>query len=387
MESYSWLRFKHTIATNTGEILAVCLALFFLSGTVFLTGFLGAPIDASPFASSPDQQSSLHAASVEQHASVNVTEDTTAYPAGHTIRNASVYPGQNATDPTVVSRVRADNARVERLALTLTYSATDEPDGNEPFYENETVLAAVEPGGSSATVNATVPVGDVLARKAQLEEEFGQGVSVSVTVATTATYQYETPEGTVVTQSQTVSGPVESLGTHYRFPSGTESARHRTGAVQNAGGSGASLVNWVAILVGLSALFLGVATVGATRSVDSSAVASELQWLRFREWVTEVESYTPRGNVNTVEVTRLNDLVNLAIDTNRRVLYHRSVDEYIVVEDDVMYKFSPDTEGGSGNTELFGLREENLDTTEFPNPDGFAAGDDTDVSDTQQVGE
>jgi len=91
--------------------------------------------------------------------------------------------------------------------------------------------------------------------------------------------------------------------------------------------------------------------------------------------VTEVESYTPQGDVNTVEVTNLNDLVNLAIDTNQRVLFHRPVEEYIVVDDDVMYKFTPDLGEDAGSTELFGLRKEDLEETEFPNFENFEGGE------------
>lgn len=374
MESYSWLRLKHAIATNTRAILAASLVVVLVSGAVVLTGLVAPPIDGSPLATQDDAAPTLHATSVEQHASVTVTEATTAYDRMETVRDASVYPLANATDPEVTARARADNAELTNLTVTLTYAAREGTGESEPFYTNETVLATAEPNGSVAAASTTVPIAAVLDRIASLEAEFGSGVTVSATVTATATYEYEVARGQVVRGTETVTGDVERVGNLYRFPTGEQRTTQRTGTGTGTGGDAAPIVNWLFLVAGFSALFLGGLTAGVTRVVDTPAVARKLQWQRFREWVTEIESYTPQGEVNTVEVTGLGDLVNLAIDTNRRVLYHSQVGEYIVVEDDVMYKFSPDSEENTGSTELFGLREEDLATTEFPTIEELPSG-------------
>ncbi|WP_227132852.1 DUF5305 family protein [Halorubellus salinus] len=372
MESYSWLRFKHALATNTKAIVVACVVVALFTTTMLMTGFVTDASALSPLADD-DEVTSFHAASVEQHATVTVRNDTDAYADGETLRDASLYPRQNASDPTVNASATVDRGSLDALNVTLTYTATRAAGDGSGFYEKDVVVATVDRPRSSANVSADLPIEDVFETRDDLEAEFGDGVSVSVSIATMATYSYETPTGRTVTRTIETGGAIEPVGQLYALPTGSDRATHRTGPSPDANGGVSPFANWLAIVALLSSLVFGVATVVSDRFIDADDVAREIQWQRFRDWVTEVESYTPQGDVNTVEVTNLNDLVNLAIDTNRRVLFHRPVEEYIVVENDVMYKFTPDVGEDAGSTELFGLRKEDLEETEFPNFENFEA--------------
>jgi hypothetical protein len=377
MESYSWLRFKHALATNTRAIVVACVVVALVSSTMLMTGFVTEASALSPLADDESEAVSFHAASVEQHATVTVENDTDAYDAGETLRDASLYPLGNATAPTVRAAASVDRGTLDRLNLTLSYAATRAGEGSAAFYTKTVELAAADQPGSAANVSARLPITEVFATQADLEDEFGNGVTVSVAVSTTATYSYETPAGRTVTRELETGGAIEPVGNLYALPTGSDRATHRPGAPVDASGGVSPFVNWLAVVALLSAVVFGVATTVSDRYIDATEVAREIQWQRFRDWVTEVESYTPQGDVNTVEVTNLNDLVNLAIDTNQRVLFHRPVEEYIVVDDDVMYKFTPNVGDDAGSTELFGLRKEDLEETEFPNFENFDAGDST----------
>ncbi|WP_240148955.1 DUF5305 family protein [Halorubellus sp. JP-L1] len=378
MESYSWLRFKHAVATNTRAIVVACIVVALLSTTMLATGFVTDASALSPLADDDEEALSFHAASVEQHATVTVRNDTDAYDAGETLRDTSLYPRSNASDPTVTAAASIDHGRLESLNVTVTYTATRSTDSGDAFYTKDVVIAVADKPGSQANVSADLPIEDVFATRDDLEAEFGNGVSVSVSIATAATYSYEPATGGTVTRTIETGGAVEPIGNLYALPTGSERATHRPGAPADASGGMSQFLNWLALVALLSSLAFGVATTVGNRNIDANAVAREIQWQRFRDWVTEVESYTPQGDVNTVEVTNLNDLVNLAIDTNQRVLFHRPVEEYIVVDDDVMYKFTPDVGEDAGSTELFGLRKEDLEETEFPNSETFTASDSTD---------
>jgi hypothetical protein len=306
-----------------------------------------------------------------------VTNSTDAYDAGETIRDASMFPLSNASNPVLEANATVDNGRLTNLTVIVQYSATRTAtdEGSGPFYTDEVVLDASGPGEGGGSVTATVPIDDMLAHRDELADEFGDGVEVSVALSTRATYAYETPSGQVVHESLTIEGDIERVGNLYTFPTGSDRATHRTGTPTPAEGGSAPFLNWLALVLGLGAFLLGLVTVAVSRLVDEDDVRKEIRWERFRDWVTEVESYTPQGDVNTVQVTNLNDLVNLAIDTNRRVLYHSPLEEYIVVEGDVMYTYKPQESEARGSTELFGISKEDLDETAFPNFDMFDEGE------------
>jgi len=244
MESYSWLRFKHALATNTRTIVLGCVVVALLSTAMLTTGFVTDASALSPLAEDDDADASFHAASVEQHATVTVVNDTDAYDAGETLRDASLYPSGNASNPTVTAAASVDRGTLDSLNVTVTYTATRAADGGSAFYEKDVVVAAADGPDSRANVSADLPIEDVFATRTDLEEEFGDGVSVSVSIATTATYSYETPTGRTVTRTIQTGGAIEPVGNLYALPTGSDRATHRPGASADQKGGASTFANW-----------------------------------------------------------------------------------------------------------------------------------------------
>lgn len=363
-----FLRGKHYLATNAQMITAVCFAVVLVGGLIASTGFGTPAIAASPHHETQIDEQTTHAAGVTQEVSVTVTEDTGAFTTGDTLTDRSLYPRMNTDDPLITGKGDAQDATVSNIAIVVTYEAAPRTDTNAPFYTDEEILEESHPDSTEAEVTASLPTDNVFAEKDELREEFGSDIVVTATVETVVTYTYDRPDGVSIEHTVTAGGPLEETGNMYSLPSKSNQQTHSTGEEPATQTAFTSLVNGFSIfgtIIGVAGI---VAVAIGTRTIDAKSIAREIQKRRFNDWVTEVESYTPQGTVNAVEVTTLNDLVNLAIDTQRRVLYHRQVNEYIVVDGATLFKYVPEGEGSEGNTELFGMNPDDLDLQPAPKP-------------------
>lgn len=233
----------------------------------------------------------------------------------------------------MTTRAETQEATLTGVTMTLTYEAAPRTDVGDPFYTETTTIAEDTGSTSESEFSDTVSIADVLSKQERLEEEFGDGVIVTVSLDSTAEYEYEDHEGTVRESVVRSGGLITSVGNMYSLPSETSRDTQITGGGSTPDDAAADTINTLAVLaiIGGATGLIGILVVRLR--ADTAAIAWAIKKRRFQEWVTEVESYTPQRAMNTVSVTSLVDLVNLAIDSKRRVLYHRAEDEYLVVDD------------------------------------------------------
>jgi hypothetical protein len=366
VKSYPLLRLKHEIATDWTRIASIGVVILVVALTVALTGFLTPALAASPLADHGGADTTIHSVGVRQDVRTTTTNDTTAYDPGEPLENQGTYPLNDTEPPVVTATAEGQRATITNLSLVLRYAVATRERPDDPFYERSTVLQSVEPDAATASVQARLPIADVFARMDALQREFGTQAEVRATLHTRVTYAYATPaagansdsEGATAgtrTASVRVGGPVERTEKLYHVPHGTQRQTHRTGADGPTRSATASLVNWLAVLVALLAAIGLVATKATVSRIDPDRVERALQRRRFEEWVTEIDSYTPQGNSHVVDVKSLGDLVDLAIDTQHRVLSPEDMDEYLVVDDDVVFRYAPSS--GTRSALQFGFAE------------------------------
>ena len=341
------LRLKHAIATDWERVAVVGVMALIVSLLVAFTGFMTPAIAASPLAEDgAATEPTVHSVGIEQNVHVTVLEETTAYDEGEQLANTGLYPLNGTSKPTVVASAEGQQATIRNLSLVLTYAVAPRDEPDDPFYTDARVLETIEPDAATASVETAVPIHEVFARQRQLQEEFGTQTEVTADLHTRVTYAYSTPESATRTDSVRVGGTIERTEKLVGLPHDTERETHTTGQAATTNDS-ATLVNGLALLVGILAALGLVATRAAISRIDAEAVERALQRRRFEEWVTEVESYTPQGNSHVVEVASLGDLVDLAIDTGRRVLSPADMDEYLVVDGNTVFRYAPSTEAKS----------------------------------------
>lgn len=386
------LRLKHALARDGAAVAAVLLVGCLLASTVVLTGMVTPASSYSPLAETPGEPSErlVHVTALQQDVAVEVTEDSEAYTAGDRLENQGTYPISGATDPTVTTTAAAEDAGIKSVEIAVVYEAAPSGSPTEPFWTDTVVLASETYDGSAeASLETTVDVESITERRAALREEFGPEATVSASVVSTATYGYESAEGERFEETLTVGGPLTLGESLYQLPHESTRQTPTTGGESPGTASSGSLLN---VVFGLFSATAGIGAVGAAAAwlfVDPGRTRRELDRRRYEDWVTAVESFTPQGNINTVTVSSLGDLVDLAIDTRHRVIYHKPVDEYFVIADDIMYIYAPDREPGEPSaTANFGMEipqadvpPVNFDPPAGPTPDGGSVPEDDEGGD------
>lgn len=367
MNSVTKLRAVHAVKTNSRELAVLCLMAILVGGIVAFTGVGTAPVGGTPLSESPDDPTT-HSASVSQSVSVEVVNETEAFEAGETLTDRSLYPQENTSDPTVTASADAQRATLTELAITVRYEAAPRTDTGTPFYTSTDTVAAESVNGSQATLEGAFPIGDVLDRKAALENEFGPGTTVTVSVRSAATYQFEDSSGAMTQSTVRAGDTLAVVGNMYALPSESSRQIERTGETPATESEPSSWLNGLAVVLILLGGAGAVTTYLVEQRADPARLERAIQRLRFQEWITDIDSYTTQGNTNVVEVDSLPGLVDLAIDTRRRVLYHRPVNEYIVVDGKTVFKHVPESDSPDTADDAVGQSPGELEAPPSPSP-------------------
>ena len=356
------LRLKYEIVEN-GYLIAggvAVLALFCV--IVLFTGALipslqAATMDGQDTDRIPEQTHEV--TTISEH-STAILEDSEAYSEGEELTNERFYPLSNTQQITYDVDVGEANTNVESVDIFIVYEASERSDG-DPFWSNERHLSG---GESSGTVSTVLDIHDVQDRTANLEEEFGRDVFVTVYLETQIEYTYENAVGDETSDRVMVTDEVEFTERLYSVETTSHTERVTTGSppVQP---EGLSVIHTLFILLGLLSVIGSVLIAIGHREYDKDKIAEEISEARFNEWVTEVDRFTPPGDMMTVSTQSLSDLVDLAIDTRNRVIHDKTTGEYVVFDEDIIYLYHPDVkDSADASAMMFGMfgekREQSL---------------------------
>ena len=272
----------------------------------------------------------------ETTTSAVVTGETDLYPQGETLEDSPVY-FFNAT-PNLTVRTVTDVPEGEEVTVsqrvTLQYRASHD---GEVFWSSERLLTATEERtteGSVAT-ESTVDMRDVNRTAANRRAEIGRvgrfETLIRVEVAyETANYSEElTATAPVVITDRTywLDGPAAVNRTH------TETTRREvTGSPNTTLAGGLGLFGVIALL---AAVRIGTMS---RRGVDVDAIETELTRTRYEEWISRGDLPTS-SDKQFISIDTLEDLVDIAIDSNKRVIYDEEYEAYGVVDSDIVYYY------------------------------------------------
>lgn len=338
------LRYRRLVATRGPAAVAVLLAL----ALVALAG-AGAAI-ASPPTMESTQEQTTPVVEVESHHSAVVTGNSTVYERGAVLTDRSFYLTGIAPNLTVnATAAPVDGSGSFDHRLVLVYRL--QRNGEVHWSESHELAAASSSDGES-TVSVTLDVPEVASRADRIRSEFG-GVGV-VSVAVRHELTYETGEAS---GSRTWTAPLQLKGSYYSMGGdlgGTVQETETTTVTRPVPGStyrlsvggrtltvprtGAGLL---AVALGLLGAALVVAR-GARRDRDPDRLARQLERSRYDEWISDGEVEV--GGVDTrVRAESLADLVDVAIDSGRRVVHDSARGCYVVVvEPGTVYYYAPD---------------------------------------------
>jgi len=270
-----------------------------------------------------------------------VTENGTLWNEGERLTDSSVYVLNASPELTVTPKTRLrettggslEDANVTH-ELVLRYEATR--DGSTFWNETHRVLRespAVENG--VATSEATIDIEDYRQRQQQLQREVSGIGSVSLTMELRVTYETGRQAGTL-----TSTAPLQITGNAYWVGGSlSDSATHsyQSGVERTTESRSPALIGGLSVLGTLS---LAGAVVVARRSpTDIDAARRAVHEQRYAEWISQGSIPMWIGDYH-VSLDTLEDVVDVAIDTNERVVHDKQRGLFAVVNDGVVYYYS-----------------------------------------------
>jgi hypothetical protein len=218
---------------------------------------------------------------------------------------------QNVTDGTARTQVTLD---VQQLARDQLANVTAEAGDIGTIEAQVSAIALYESGSYSGKTTAETPL-----------------------TITNRAYELQTPQQDQRTNATTVQQAVGGGGTASGFfgPRGRVSPRDL--------GTG---------LGGIGAIGLAVAVWHTKRQIrDFDTFRRQYERVRYVEWISR-GTIPATGKYARVPVEALVDLVDIAIDSEKRVIHDTSKDIYAVVDGNLMYEYR---DGDDGNTDEFGF--------------------------------
>lgn len=271
-----------------------------------------------------------------------VVGDSSLYDRGETLRNKPVYFYNVSSNATLHVRTAVPDDRAVDVShrLVLRHVAAR---SNEPFWESRRVLGTTDGTATdgNASMSVTIDMRRVRRTVAEKRAEIGNIGTFQTQLRLVVEYRTESADGTL-----TASAPVVLTSRAYWFEGSLEASRThtetRTRTVQKPPDAiGALLLGGFGS--GVLLLAVGIAAL-SRREFDLNRIEMEITRSRYDEWISRGEIPT-KAEKQYIPIDTLEDLVDIAIDSNKRVIYDTSYDTYGVVDVDLVYYYAAGDEG------------------------------------------
>ena len=351
---------------------------------------------ANPSTSTSPQHAEERVSSDVETSAV-VVENGTLWNEGQRLENSGVYMLNATPELTIRPETRfanetasapIDDADVSH-ELTLRLEATRE--GEAFWNETETLIddsPSVEDGVATSTV--TIDVESYRERQREIEREIAGVGSVDIHLEFRSTYDTGANQGVQETATTLeVTDDAYWLGESL---SATDEHSHQTGTTETTESRNLGLIAGLSVLGTLS--LAGAAVVARRSPIDEEAARRAVHEQRYAEWISRGSIPMWIGDYH-VSLDTLEDVVDVAIDTNERVVHDTQRGLFAVVNDGVVYYYSDrglweetawpemDLEEGAGVVDADSpLSPEDLElegSDEFADPDDEGFDDDEDV--------
>lgn len=266
-----------------------------------------------------------------------VTGETPLYEQGTRLEDQPAYFYNATPDLTVHVRTSVPADREVSLAQRLVVRHVAERAG-DPFWETRRVLATSEEtvADGEATMNATFDVREVRATVDEVRSEIGGVGTFRTELRLLVDYRTPTADADLTPTSTLVltdraywfEGDRTANRTHTETETREVTESPALGEPFVFGGFG----------VGLLLLAVGVAAL-QRREFDLETIEMEITRSRYEEWISRGEIPT-KAEKEYITIDTLEDLVDIGIDSNKRVIYDTAYETYGVVDGDVVYYYT-----------------------------------------------
>jgi hypothetical protein len=317
-----------------GVLLALSLASFALAGFLYL----------SPPTDTVSQEVHQREITTSASTSAEVVADDSLWPAGTVLEDRPVYLLNATRELDLVAETTVDGSdrAVVDHEWQLTVRASRE---GRVFWSETDILANGTSEGAVARSTASLDMHELRDRIEDVQERIGGAGIVSANLTLVVAYdtdpdaEYGYQRGQRLTTRVDVREESLALGAGLADASDSPSTTATTEVTAPRDRLQLSLLG----LLGLLAL-AGAAVVSREEpeSIDVEAARNELHRRRYADWISP--GVLPDGlEQEFVEVDTLEDVVDVAIDTEERVIHDTRRDVFAVISENVVYYYG--TEG------------------------------------------
>lgn len=354
-------RFRY-LSGKYGRLLVVTLVL--VSAIAFVTAAGNAT--AAPDSRQVTEQTNPQTVTTTMTTTATVTENTTLYEDDETLTNAPVYLLEATPNVTVRATTAVPDTEQVAVTQTVFLELRATKNGNQFWTETRALNSTtVNTTGEEIKTVATLDIQSLAdGRLAAVKQRIGTVGTVEARVYATANYD----TGTYADRTN-VSSPLVVTERAYELQTPDQSQQsHATSVVRTVNSSAASAVlavpglgtqvplrtlGWA--LLGFVALGSGVVVWTTARGIeDFETFRQEYDRRRYDEWISR--GRLPKtGRYARVPVESLLDLVDIAIDSEKRVIHDTSENIYAVVDGNLVYEFRDGHQGANGLYDEFGM--------------------------------
>jgi hypothetical protein len=273
----------------------------------------------------------------ETTTSAVVTGDTDLYQDGATLENKPVYfvnATRNLTFRTVTSLPEGEPVNITQR-LSLQHRATRD---GKPFWSERRTLVTTEQQAATGQIatETTVDMRTVQQTVAERRSEIGTVGTLQTVVRLRVDYETANYSGTlnatapvVLTErAYWIEGSLADGQTHEKT---TSQEITQPPDLTRVGG----LSMFGVFMLGLA----GILGISSVRGFDLDVIETELARSRYDEWISRGDLPT-KSEKQYISIDTLEDIVDIAIDSNKRVIYDRRYEAYGVVDDDIVYYYA-----------------------------------------------
>ena len=353
------LQARRVVGDNLGLVLVGCLLLLALGGYLTYTTHVAPGVETERV-----QESGWSSATELTH-SATVTTGTTVFPEGTVLQDRAAYlvsiaPAIDGSLEYSYQATGGGSLDVEVEQTAVLRSVEDEDGSGFEHWRIEESLASGRETGVSPGETVEVPyslnISEQMAAADSVEAELGGTPGETELLVVSELSVSGDRNGVPVTESYTYETTVEVEGNVYRFDG--EGPHEESGEqfTEREVAASHGIVRSVAgpLLAGLGGLGLVALGLGRVRgALDVSQ--TEREWLAYRTTYNEFEEWISTGHVpddtlsgSRVTIDSLDALVNVAIDSNRRVVRDKRRSSYLVIVDETVYTYDPPSPPSSG---------------------------------------
>jgi hypothetical protein len=328
------MAFEHRLKLFISENYRFVVAALLVGGVLCLVG--AGYVYSTPTTQTITEETDQQTFSTSVDSSAVVTRQTALYDQGERLENRSVYFLSASPSMTFDMTTAVPSGESVQVGQRLELEVLGVRDG-QPFYRSTQTLIETNQSvtNGEATASATLNVSDLSRDLAVVQEEVQAVGQFQLRLLMEVTYQTDAYDGTLQStapfvineQAYYIDGSLAAEETE-----STPVSREITQPPSPAEYGGLAII-------GLLLFGVAAAVTRVEDRIDPEELRTRIVHDQHAEWISRGE-FPTNAEKPYISILTLEDLVDVAIDTNRRVIHDPQIDAYAVIDSSEIYYYA-----------------------------------------------